>query len=59
MIDENVGDYPYTVQLCAGFNLYTFVAEMETQLVEDLAEINLDLMFALLLGGKANMKKYL
>ena len=41
------------IQMMAEFSLDAFVTEMETQLLEDVLEINLDLMFALLLGGKA------
>ncbi|SMC54195.1 hypothetical protein [Pedobacter africanus] len=50
---RNVEDYPYTLQLKAEFGLDAFAKEMETQLVDDLTEINLDLLFALLIAGKA------
>lgn len=37
----------------AQFELDNFVKEMEVQLLDDLSEISLDLLFALLIGGKA------
>jgi hypothetical protein len=39
--------------MMAEFTLDTFIAEMETQLLEDALEITLDTLFALLVGGKA------
>ncbi|MDR6786460.1 hypothetical protein ABIE26_005353 [Pedobacter africanus] len=47
-----VGD-SLEVQMMAKFSLEAFIAEMETQLLDDVMEINLDLMFVLLVGGKA------
>ena len=50
---RNVEDCPYQVQIRAEFNLDAFLVEMETQLVDDLSEINLDMLMVLLVGGKA------
>ncbi|MDR6785713.1 hypothetical protein ABIE26_004818 [Pedobacter africanus] len=51
-LKNTTGD-PLEIQMLAKFSLDDFIAEMETQLLEDVMEINLDLMFALLVGGKA------
>lgn len=53
---RNVEDYPYTLQLRAEFSLDAFVKETDTQLVDDLMEINLDLMLTLLRSGQAIYK---
>jgi hypothetical protein len=50
---KNVEDYPYTVQLLAEFELGEFMAEMKVQLLDSILEINIDMLFALLMGGKA------
>lgn len=51
---RNVEDYPYTLQLKAEFSLDDLITEMETQLLDDVMEINLDLLMVLLMGGKAS-----
>jgi hypothetical protein len=50
---KNVEEYPYTVQLRAEFTLGEFIAEMKVQLLDSILEINIDMLFALLMGGKA------
>ncbi|MNY57714.1 hypothetical protein D3C86_1939600 [compost metagenome] len=50
---RNVDDYPYTVQLFAEFSLDDFITEMEVQLVNDILEIDLNLLFVLLVCRKA------
>ncbi|MDR6784584.1 hypothetical protein ABIE26_003230 [Pedobacter africanus] len=51
-LKNTVGD-AREIQIMAEFSLDTFIKEMEVQLLDDVMEINLDLMFALLVGGKA------
>ncbi|SMC43916.1 hypothetical protein [Pedobacter africanus] len=51
---RNVGHYPYTLQFKAEFSLDDFITEMETQLLEDVTEINLDLLLVLFAAGKAS-----
>lgn len=51
-LKNTTGD-PREIQMMAEFSLDAFIKEMETQLLDDVMEINLDLMFALLIGGKA------
>ena len=51
---RNADKPQYTIQICAEFSLDAFVAEMKLQLVDDLTEINLDMLMALLMGGKAS-----
>ena len=41
------------IQMIAEFSLDVFIREMEVQLLEDVMEITLDTLFALLVGGKA------
>jgi hypothetical protein len=55
---QNVEDYPYTVQLLAEFTLGEFIAEMKVQLLDSILEINIDMLFALLLGGKARYQVF-
>jgi hypothetical protein len=51
-LKNTVGD-AREIQMMAEFNLDAFIQEMETQLLEDVMEITLDTLFALLVGGKA------
>lgn len=51
-LKNTVGD-AREIQMMAEFNLDAFIQEMETQLLEDVMEITLDTLFALLIGGKA------
>jgi hypothetical protein len=55
---KNVEDYPYTVQLCAEFSLGEFLAEMKVQLLDSILEIDINMLFALLLGGKAKYQVF-
>lgn len=50
---KNTAGQPCQVQLTAQFTLDAFIEEMETQAVEEVTEINLDLLFVLLLCRKA------
>ena len=51
-LKNTVGD-AREIQMMAEFSLDAFIQEMETQLLEDVMEITLDTLFALLVGGKA------
>jgi hypothetical protein len=55
---KNVEEYPYTVQLRAEFTLGEFLAEMKVQMLDSMLEINIDMLFALLIGGKARYQVF-